>query len=1230
MDVDDISREDTNECEDIPNICGSNSHCTNTNGSFNCSCLSGYRETSVNQTISGSNQCTDVDECLETPPVCGPNSICNNTIGDFNCSCLSGYNVTDPSVRSSAESPCSDVDECIQTPSVCGPNSDCNNTIGDYKCSCLSGYNVTDPNVRMSADNFCTDINECVLIENLCGPNSNCVNTNGSYNCSCLTGYQVTNPNQHISDSNQCTVTTPAPTTTSITQAPTTTSITPAPTTTAAPTTAAPAPAPTTAAPTAAPTTAAPTAAPTTAAPTAAPTTAAPTAAPTTAAPTPAPTTAAPAPAPIAANTAAPESASMTLTLRGNFETSLNDPTSGDFRTLAGIIENAISISYGNENVPGFTKATVTGFRQGSIIADINIAHTSNLDWAKINQRNNALADELQKEGYEVTEFVSESVPGDLIKGVQVHSGDESMTLNCPQSNEATGGPEWRFGRKKLNPGLKYAMSSSTLTVKKVVLGDEGRYECRYTRASKPTLIYWSKVTIKPDPVITRNFIERLVDCGASVNLKCCVPDSYQVILTLEEAVLNASQRRCSESEYTTKLEECGKPLIFKCKLLVLQNREQAITLNVREEGQVVIVSCKADEDKGEGAEGDETISRCGEGKVGEILYRCEESVWVLKQDNCVLEEIQNLKEESENLNGGDVSEFLLELSNTTQDNDDDIVTSPATIASIVAILDNVAAASREIRLDQRVMENFLDTVNVIVSPSANNVWSNLNSDSDDETRRGASSNMLGAVDTMSGRLSEEDTYQISTESLSLSKSVVTTANNGLTTNTSEITFTVTERSSTNTSVTIIEFFTLSNIMSNRNSEDNTINSTDSINSINANILLVDISQTVENITLTFKKNDSDLANPLCVFWNFKLFNNSGGWDTFGCELKVDENSTVRCECNHTTSFSVLMSPYIPPEAKMALDIITYVGVGISIASLVITLIIEGIVWRVMTVNDTAYMRHVCIVNIAVSLLIADIWFIVGAAVSNENGAALGPCTAATFFAHFFYLAMFFWMLMSALLLLYRIVWVFSNVSRLAMMLIGFFVGYGGPLITAVVTVASTAGNNGYITSRGVCWLNWEKTKALLAFVIPALVIVAINLCVMMVVLVKMLRRGVGDTAQSDEKHNLKVIAKCVAVLTPLFGITWGFGIGIMISPESFGLHVVFALLNSLQGFFILVFGILLDKKVRDTLAKRPHSTTSGQTSSTSGGVSSSTGLNIFRRAARRPGYRSAAGSDNT
>uniref|UniRef100_A0A669DKY1 G-protein coupled receptors family 2 profile 2 domain-containing protein n=1 Tax=Oreochromis niloticus TaxID=8128 RepID=A0A669DKY1_ORENI len=266
---------------------------------------------------------------------------------------------------------------------------------------------------------------------------------------------------------------------------------------------------------------------------------------------------------------------------------------------------------------------------------------------------------------------------------------------------------------------------------------------------------------------------------------------------------------------------------------------------------------------------------------------------------------------------------------------------------------------------------------------------------------------------------------------------------------------------------------------------------------------------------------------------------------------------------------------------KLYLDIITYIGVGISMGSLVICLIIEGLIWRKIRKNETSYLRHVSIVNIAVSLLIANIWFIIGAAISDAEVKNPPACTAATFFIHFFYLALFFWMLASAMLLLYRTTNVFGGgLTKVSMLAIGFSLGYGAPLIIATVTIAATAPDNKYIRDNAVCWLNWDESKALLAFVIPALSIVVINLIILVVVLYKIIRRRVGTTAaQADERHVLLVIVKSLAVLTPFFGITWGLGAGILADPTNEGIHIAFAFFNSLQGFFILVFGTLLDSK---------------------------------------------------
>uniref|UniRef100_A0A8B9J568 Adhesion G protein-coupled receptor F5 n=2 Tax=Astyanax mexicanus TaxID=7994 RepID=A0A8B9J568_ASTMX len=384
--------------------------------------------------------------------------------------------------------------------------------------------------------------------------------------------------------------------------------------------------------------------------------------------------------------------------------------------------------------------------------------------------------------------------------------------------------------------------------------------------------------------------------------------------------------------------------------------------------------------------------------------------------------------------------------------------------------------------------------------------------------------------------------------------------------------------SNTSSSITIIVFSALQNILPVRNATHNESILTDT--KIGSNVVMIKLDQKTDPLlSLSFDTKNNSLSTPQCVFWNFSLLDGVGGWDSNGCEANQSEKSGyVVCHCNHTTAFSILMSPF--PFDDPALEFITYIGVAISMGSLVLCLLIEILIWKSMTKNDTSYMRHLSTVNLAASLLIADICFIIGAGIVKKGqDMPVRACTAVTFFMHFFYLALFFWMLLSALLLLYRTLVVFSRMSRSVMMAIAFIIGYGAPLLIAVITVAVTAGNNGYIQEAKACWLNWDKTKALLAFVIPALTIVVINILVLAVVLYKMLRRGVAVTTHAEEKHTMLVIARCVGILTPLFGLTWGFGIGTMVSTSK-GIHIVFATLNSLQGFFILVFGTLLDNKV--------------------------------------------------
>ena len=85
--------------------CDVNADCFNTIGQFECVCRSGYQGDGFNctgtirllQDLHKSQELliffpADINECgLANLQTCGANAICTNTIGSFSCSCSPGY-----------------------------------------------------------------------------------------------------------------------------------------------------------------------------------------------------------------------------------------------------------------------------------------------------------------------------------------------------------------------------------------------------------------------------------------------------------------------------------------------------------------------------------------------------------------------------------------------------------------------------------------------------------------------------------------------------------------------------------------------------------------------------------------------------------------------------------------------------------------------------------------------------------------------------------------------------------------------------------------------------------------------------------------------------------------------------------------------------------------------------------------------------------------------------------
>ncbi|XP_073413707.1 latent-transforming growth factor beta-binding protein 1 isoform X2 [Dendrobates tinctorius] len=181
------STSDSKQCIDIDecqlgNLC-LNGRCQNIEGSFLCSCNRGY------QLSPARDRCDDIDECQDTS-LCGHGK-CRNTRGSFTCICNDGYKL------SPAGDQCEDIDECQELYEACQGGGSCYNTDGSYTCVCPDGFLLID-------GRRCQDINECNNPE-LCSPNGECLNTAGSFHCICDQGFTTTPNGKSCEDVDECT-----------------------------------------------------------------------------------------------------------------------------------------------------------------------------------------------------------------------------------------------------------------------------------------------------------------------------------------------------------------------------------------------------------------------------------------------------------------------------------------------------------------------------------------------------------------------------------------------------------------------------------------------------------------------------------------------------------------------------------------------------------------------------------------------------------------------------------------------------------------------------------------------------------------------------------------------------------------------------------------------------------------------------------------------------------------
>jgi cysteine-rich repeat protein len=148
---------DINECVLGTENCDINATCTNTPGSFTCTCNTGYSGDGVT--------CPNDNECVLGTHNCDVNATCTDTPGSFTCTCNTGYEGDGVT--------CVDDNECVLGTDNCDVNATCADTPGSFTCTCNAGYEgdgivctfidlcISDPLLDCDDGQFCNGIETC-------------------------------------------------------------------------------------------------------------------------------------------------------------------------------------------------------------------------------------------------------------------------------------------------------------------------------------------------------------------------------------------------------------------------------------------------------------------------------------------------------------------------------------------------------------------------------------------------------------------------------------------------------------------------------------------------------------------------------------------------------------------------------------------------------------------------------------------------------------------------------------------------------------------------------------------------------------------------------------------------------------------------------------------------------------------------------------------------------------
>nr|XP_048289665.1 adhesion G-protein coupled receptor D1 isoform X2 [Myodes glareolus] len=336
--------------------------------------------------------------------------------------------------------------------------------------------------------------------------------------------------------------------------------------------------------------------------------------------------------------------------------------------------------------------------------------------------------------------------------------------------------------------------------------------------------------------------------------------------------------------------------------------------------------------------------------------------------------------------------------------------------------------------------------------------------------------------------------------------------------------------------------------------------------------------------------NESNRLFLYCAFLNFS--SGEGVWSSQGCALTEGNLSHSVCHCTHLTNFAILMQ-VVPLQLshghQVALSSISYVGCSLSVLCLAATLVTFAVLSSVSTIRNQRYHIHA---NLSFAVLVAQVLLLIS--FRMEPGTV--PCQVLAVLLHYFFLSAFAWMMVEGLHLYSMVIKVFGSEDSKHLYYYG--IGWGCPLLICIISVSSSMDSYGTSDS---CWLSLGS-GAIWAFVGPALLVIVVNIVILVAVTRVISHISTDNYKIHGDPSAFKLTAKAVAVLLPILGTSWVFGV-LAVSDRALVFQYMFAVLNSLQGLFIFLFHCLLNSEVRAAFKHKTKvwslTSSSGRTTST-------------------------------